>query len=269
MKKSNRSAKLIILVLTAFLVALALPVSAFAAKKEKKIKTEKTYVNGKLVISSSFTYNKNGLETKASYYYKDDDGKETKTNSKSTWTMWKGSKVPKKRVTKEGKGKFVWYFNKKGMVTKQDFKYEDGSREIATLKYKGKTLKSLVWKDSKGNILSKSTFDKYGHTKTLTHYENGKVDFSTTSVNTYKKGVLRKTVVTYNTGSVHTTIYDSKGEMTSYTAKNKDGYVYHTYTSKNTYSGKYLKKAVTTVTDGDQKYTQTTVYTYTSKKYPV
>ena len=181
--------------------------------------------------------------------------------------MWKGSKVPKKRVTKEGKGKFVWYFNKKGMVTKQDFKYEDCSREIATLKYKGKTLKSLVWKDSKGNITSKTTFDKYGHTKTFTHYENGKVDFSTTSVNTYKKGVLRKTVVTHNDGSVHTSIYDSKGNITSYTAKRKDGEVYHSYTRKNTYSGKYLKKTVTTINDGE--YVTTTVYTYTSKKYPV
>lgn len=268
MKKSNRSAKLIILVLTAFLIALALPVSAFAAKKEKKIKTEKTYVNGKLVSSSSFSYNKNGLETKASYYYKDDDGKETKTNSKSTWTMWKkGSKVPKKRVTKEGKGKFVWYYNKKGMVTKQDFKYGDGSRIIGTLKYKGKKLKSLVWKDGKGNISSKTTFDKYGNTKTFTSYENGKVDFSYTSVNTYKKGVLRKTVETYNDGSVHTTIYDSKGNATSYSAKRKDGEVSHSYTRKNTYSGKYLKKTVTTINDGE--YVTTTVYTYTSKKYPV
>ena len=66
-EKNNYSAKLLILILTVFLVILALPVSAFAAKKEKKLKSVKTYRNGKLINSYEFSYNKNGLETKETF----------------------------------------------------------------------------------------------------------------------------------------------------------------------------------------------------------
>ena len=126
-------------------------------------------------------------------------------------------------------------------------------------------------KDSAGNILSKATYDKYGNTKTYTAYKDGKVEYSMTYKNTYKKGVLRKRVLTFDDGDSQVSVYDSKGNRISSVSKDKNGKIYSSSSYKNTYKGKYLTKVIHTETTyyNNKTTTETIKYTYTSKKYPV
>lgn len=260
-----KTRKKVYVILTVMAIVLAFSTSAFAAKKQKLIKTIKEYEDGKLVYSQDRTYDSKGGLTKIKWTT--DYGEKASGTSIRKITYWgKNSKVIKKVVIKDGNSTATYTYTKKGLVRKEVYSSKD-YKQTTTYKNNGKRLTSYVTKDSSGKKTSEGTYDKHGNLLKFTDYNEDRKSVYKYN-NTYRNGILTKRVLTDSEGRVYTSKYDKKGNLISYVAKDSGGKVTYKETYENTYKSGYLTKTTSErISEGGTKTKVKTVYTYTKKSY--
>lgn len=279
MKKNKLTKRLLVVLFAIGMIVMMFPVAAFAAKKEKRLVSSKTYdAEGKLLSTYSVKLNKNG-DIK-SYSMK------TRPTADSEWSTFSYTSSIKyykngnlKKVTRKGSDQTqVITSNKKGQQTKvvTDYKDNDNGNNVHTVTTttykKGKPVKQVVKKDgkvtettlyNKKGLVSKVTEDFGTGTRTTkskyTYYKNGAVKTKTEDV---VSSLLFRTKEYYDKkGTITKRVYVSEMVMDGEKTKGTN-----TYTFKNTYKGGLLKEQKEYL---NGKLNARTVNTYSSKKYPV
>lgn len=262
-----------LMLLTAFLTVTMFPgIVSAASEKRKLVASETTYfADGKKKNAISYKYDKYGniIRNKSTFPYSDfSETVETRKN-----TYWKNTgllkKVVRKFTSKSMPGVITETYTKKGILKKSVSDFDGYEKTITTYKNNGKRITSSVTKSvATGKVLTKQTYDKYGHaTKTIDYDDRG--TSVTTEKYTYKKGRLVKCVLSFGDGRKTTVTYDSHGNLVKTVFVFDDGSKsVSTWKNKYTKDG-YLKESI--VYNGTKQtkknMTERTVFTYTKKKY--
>ncbi|MBO7709707.1 MAG: hypothetical protein J6S83_04510 [Lachnospiraceae bacterium] len=251
------------------MIAFSMLLSAFAfgaAAKRKKIKTIKEYdANGVLTYSTSRTYDSKGnVKVASNYHLVDGQGINEKSTAKLTY--WKGTSILKKSVEIWPGFTYTTEYTKKGAPKKAVSLNEYGSY-TTTYKSSGKYPKSSVTVDETGRKISEVIYDNRGGMKTQISYSSdGSKQKTTYNTKYYKTGYVQKLTTINPDGSTRVSTRNKQGDLLKSVYKDPSGKV-TTYTYKN----KYNKAGYMVDSKGyaDGKLVSHTVYTYTSKAYPV
>ena len=243
-----------------------------AAEKRKLPKMIKYYApDDELYLTTRYKYNAKGDWTTCTVKYYDSEGKlESTDKSVRKLTYYSGTNRVKKEVCEENGGSYSYKYTYtgSGALKSSIYKKSDGTYEKTTYVSSGSRRKSSVTRDKSGKKIRASKYDKYDNVTSTTYYGEKKPRYSYKY--TYKKGVMRKSVIKYPDGQTETTTYNSKGDMKKSVYKSKDSS--YTYTYKYKYEGGYLKELISyyhNESTGKKEQSGREVYTWTGKKYPV
>lgn len=287
MKRNVNMSRVIITILTAMLISVLLPTTAFAAKTVKTVKTrrvqsEKEYnAEGELTYQWDYSYNSHGditkmVITRREYNDETNTYAYVKSTENSTY-KYNPNGTYKKSTHKYSDGdKSEYTYNKNGNTKKyvSTYKNNEGKTVTETTTYKLRangTRKSSVTKRGK-TLVAKTTCNSKGNTTKEQHYDSTGKKVVSTITYSYKynsKGRMLKQTKKSSDGTTETYSYDSKGRMKQWTEKKADGsswdykYTYDKkgHQTKTTYTNVYAEP------DGTKNtFSGTTTYKYILNK---